>query len=199
LGWGNEREHNEEDKLCHFLRNRGLNVTEDPADSDGHEDGQIDTEFLFSVSLIGFGGSSESFLDFSTDQKEKDHIHRNNKDSGHKEGSECDVRIHNIARSSIGAASRKKTILFNSTNNDHNDCRSTPCAKMIPLFMTLGFTISFHDHSIKVESNAKGPAEVCQKKVMCKERHYDTQRELINDEGDVRDTEEGVSKHDTYT
>jgi len=110
LGWGDEGEHNKENELCYFLRNWGLNVTENPTDSDGHEDGQVNTEFLFSVTLIGFRGSGEGLLNLSSDQEEEDDIDCDNENTRNEEGSEDCVGIGNIASSSVGTSTGKETV-----------------------------------------------------------------------------------------
>jgi len=110
LGRSDEREHNKENKLCHFLRNGRLNVTENPTASDRDENGQVNSEFLFSVTLIGFRGSGEGLLNLSSDQEEEDDIDCDNENTRNEEGSEDCVGIGNIASSSVGTSTGKETV-----------------------------------------------------------------------------------------
>jgi len=49
-------------------------VSEHPGETDGDIDGDIDAEFLLSIALIGFGGTSQGLVDFTTDEEEEDTV-----------------------------------------------------------------------------------------------------------------------------
>jgi len=126
LGRRHEREDDEENQLRDFFGDRGLNIAEDPADSDRDEDGQIHSEFLLSISLIGFGGASKGLLDLAPDQEEEDHVDRDDDDTRNEERPECREFVRDIASSIVIAACRKEAIILEGSNNDDDDGGGTP-------------------------------------------------------------------------
>jgi len=70
---------------------------------------------------------------------------------------------------------------------------------MIPFLKELNLTITFHNHLIKIISDAKGPTEIGEQEIMCEERHYDTQPTPSRDSIQVLDVDTYVSAHDADT
>jgi len=76
------------------LWNKEHEVTEDPRKTNGDVDGNVDTELLLSVALIGLGCTRECFVDFTTNEEEKNSIGRDDNKSGDEEGQETEeIRV----------------------------------------------------------------------------------------------------------
>jgi len=65
-------------------------VSEDPGETDGNIDGDVDAEFLLAIALIGFGGTGQSLVDFTTDEEEKDTVRRDDDETGDEEAQETE-------------------------------------------------------------------------------------------------------------
>lgn len=192
-----DRENNIKDQLRHRLWDGRLNVTKDPAGSDGDEDRQIDTEFLFAVLLVGLGGAGQSLLDLTTDQIEQDGIGREDDNTGHKERTKGHVGVENIASSRIGTCGRNLPVVLEGSDDNNDDGRKSPSSKVVPLLKKMGLTITLHDHLVKVVRDAERPAEVAQQEIVRQESDNDAKRLIARDPRLVGNVEAGVSYTDT--
>lgn len=101
LCWCHDGENDEEDRDDNFLWDEEHEVTEDPRKTNGDVDGNVDTELLLSVTLIGLGRTGESFVDFTTNEEEENSIGRDNYESGDEEGQETEEIRVDVANAAL--------------------------------------------------------------------------------------------------
>jgi len=131
-GNGEEDQENGDDDV---LRNEEHKVSEHPRESDGNVNGQIDSQFLLFVSLIGFGGSCEGFVNFSSDEEEEDSVGGDDEESRNEEGHETGKIVGNPALRR--ASSRNSSIILSRTHTNAESQRKSPREKMVPLLEEL--------------------------------------------------------------
>jgi len=83
-------EKNFEDGDDVFLRHQEHQVTKHPRETNGDVDGNVHSEFLFPVSLIGFGGTSKGFVNLTTDEEEENSVRGNDEQSRNEEAKETE-------------------------------------------------------------------------------------------------------------
>jgi len=94
-------EEDQEDGDDDIFRDKEHEVSEDPRESDRDVDRNVDSKLLLSVSLIGFGSTSQRFMDFSSDEEEEDSVRGNDEESRDEEGQETSQVVGDPALSSI--------------------------------------------------------------------------------------------------
>jgi len=65
-------------------------VTEHPGETDRNIDGDIDAEFLLAIALVGFGGSGQGLVDFTTNEEEEDTVRGDDDETGDEEAQETE-------------------------------------------------------------------------------------------------------------
>jgi len=74
LEGGSDGEEDEEDSDDDIFRDEEHKVTKDPRETNRDVNGDINSQLLLTISLVRFGGSGQSFVNFSTNEEEKDSV-----------------------------------------------------------------------------------------------------------------------------
>lgn len=161
LGWSGDREDNEEDRDDNFLWDKEHKITEDPGETDGDIDGDVDTELLLSVTLIRLGSSRKCFVDFTTNEEEKNSVGRDDDKSGDEESQEAKKIALNVAHVILLVVWNELSVLGSSTDSNTHSSSNSPASKMVPLLQQLSLSVSSHNHLVEIEGDTESPAEVC--------------------------------------
>jgi len=147
-------------------------ITEDPGETDGDIDGDIDAEFLLAITLIGLRSTSESFVNFSTDEEEKDTVRGDDDETGDEEAEES-PQIRNDPALGIIGTSTDSAIREGQSSDETENRGEAPAEQMVPFFEQLRLAIPAHNHLVEVERNAERPAEVGNEEEVHHNRHKD--------------------------
>jgi len=96
LSWCHDIEDDKEEKLGSFTGNEHFDVTKDPRKSERNENGDVDSELLFTISLIRLGSTSQSLRNFTTDKEEKNGVDGNSHQTRDEKCTIGNPRIENV-------------------------------------------------------------------------------------------------------
>jgi len=162
-----------------FFGDKEHQVPEDPRETDGHVDRNINSEFFLSISLIRFRGPSESLVDFATDEEEQDTIAREDDKTGDKESHKAREIVINKTLSSRSVSDGP--VVLRGSDSDDKGRWESPSKEMIPLLEPLRLSVSPDDHLIKVEGDTKGPTPVRDEEVVYQDGDRDTRAVVRRD------------------
>jgi hypothetical protein len=109
----------------------------------------------------------QSLPNFSGDKDKQDRIGSDDQEAGNEKGNETSSLIWDEA----GVGAGNATVLIDArqrahAENEDNQRRNAPRRNVIPLFVGARVAILRHNHSVKVEGNAKRPAKIGEKRIM---------------------------------
>jgi len=158
LEGGDNGEENKEDSDNYILRDQEHQVSKHPRQPDGDIDGDVDSELLLSIALVGFGSSGQGFVDLSTNKEEEDSVRGDDQQPGNEESQEAGKIVSDPALRLLSVSDG--AILFGRDHTNAEAQRKAPRKDMVIFLQQLRLAITTHDHLIEVEGNAEGPAKV---------------------------------------
>jgi len=194
---GKDGKEDEEDGDDDVFRDEEHEVTKDPRESDGDVNGDVDSEFLLTISLVRFRGSSERLVDLSSDEEEEDSVGRDDQQSRDEEGQESRQIVDDPALSLSSV--RDGAVILSRSHTNAKAQRKSPRAKMIPFLEELGLSISSDDHLIEVEGDAERPAKVGNEEEVGEDSHRNTGSFVLRDRIFIGRNEGGETNNNTDT